>query len=260
MPSVDVFPLQVWTSQITQASIPANNNSLRVEVLMAPAQEITSSGPSSPPENSVYIVGANPSGTFSTFSKDDVVIFKSGTYIGFKPFTGWVKSVFNVVYYYDGLAWSQLQSGGGGGGSDPWTYLKLPSDFVLTGTSFVNMLSFPSIANQLYLIEAFGAYSVTEVAQAPTFKMGGPLGSTTYLGKQDHFTSGTTTAGVFQNNTTGPVNNANSAVANAIIPIELKFLVRPNANATLSLQMRTRNSTTNVTVPSANFYLRYRII
>lgn len=113
-----MFPYAVWQSGTTQNSIPANDNSLRNEIIAKAAQGVANAAPSSPAEGSVYVVGT-PWGTFST---DDVVLFRSGTWYGFAPFTGWLKyhEVDDTLYLYDG-GWSEFESGGGGGMTNPMT-------------------------------------------------------------------------------------------------------------------------------------------
>lgn len=114
MTATQIFPLEVWTSQITQASIPANNNALRVEVLESPAIAIANS-PSSSNEDDIFIVGDTPAGDFSTFTSNNVVIYKGGTWLEFEVFAGWIKTVGTDLYYFDGTNWNEFESGGGGG-------------------------------------------------------------------------------------------------------------------------------------------------
>lgn len=113
--STAVFPFEVWPEGIMQARIPANDNSLRSEVLSKAALTIADSEPGSPTEGDVHIVGT----AWGAFATGDVVIYKSGTWLGFEPFSGWLKynEDDDKVYRYAG-GWSEF-AGGGGGGSGP---------------------------------------------------------------------------------------------------------------------------------------------
>lgn len=119
--ATDVFPFSVWLSGTNQNSIPANDNSLRVEVITGPALSIMSAQPASPAEGDQHILGAAPTGAqWASFTEDDVVIFKGGTWLAFAPYDGWLK--FNAddgdTYQFTvGSGWAVFAGGGGGGGA-----------------------------------------------------------------------------------------------------------------------------------------------
>jgi hypothetical protein len=151
--STSVFPFEVWPEGITQARIPANDNSLRSEVLAKAALTIADSEPVSPSEGDLHIVGT----AWGDFSSDDVVIYKGGTWLGFEPFAGWLKYCEDddKVYKYDG-GWSEF-AGGGGGGSDNTVIaltssagvvdidLALGSYFTLTLTENITSITFSNL-------------------------------------------------------------------------------------------------------------------
>ena len=110
-----IFPLAVWQPGTLQPSTPVNDNALRVEVLQRGATSILSTPPGSPADGDVHIVGASPTGAWSTFAQNDVVIWRSGTWYRFAPFTGWLKQVGTEVRRFDGSAWVVVTGGGGGG-------------------------------------------------------------------------------------------------------------------------------------------------
>lgn len=117
--SSNVFPFAVWLSGTNQNSIPANDNSLRVEVITGPALSILSAQPSSPSEGDQHILGPSPTGAlWSAFAEGDVVVFKGGAWFGFAPYPGWMK--FNEAdqetYQWDS-GWAVFAAGGGGGGA-----------------------------------------------------------------------------------------------------------------------------------------------
>lgn len=113
-----MFPLAVWQPGTLQPSTPVNDNALRVEVLQRGAISILSTPPGSPADGDVHIVGASPTGAWSTFAQHDVVMWRSGTWYRFAPFTGWLKQVGSDVRRFTGTAWDVV-SGGGGGGAVP---------------------------------------------------------------------------------------------------------------------------------------------
>lgn len=113
-----MFPLAVWQPGTLQPSTPVNDNALRVEVLQRGAISILGTPPGSPADGDVHIVGASPTGAWSTFAQHDVVMWRSGTWYRFAPFTGWLKQVGSDVRRFSGTAW-EVVTGGGGGGAVP---------------------------------------------------------------------------------------------------------------------------------------------
>lgn len=111
--STPVFPFEIWPEGILQARFAANDNSLRNEVLSRSAKSFANAEPASPAENDVHIVG----GAWGGFSIGTVVIYKDGTWLGFEPFSGWLKYCEDddTVYYFY-TSWIVFAAGGGGGG------------------------------------------------------------------------------------------------------------------------------------------------
>lgn len=85
--STAIFPFEVWPEGILQARLPANDNSLRAEVLSKASKTIANAAPGSPSEGDVHIIGT----AWGGFTTGDVVIRKSSTWLGFAPFKGWMK-------------------------------------------------------------------------------------------------------------------------------------------------------------------------
>lgn len=121
--STQIFPLAVWQSGTNENSIPANDNALRVQVLMGPAVDFTSAAPSAPSEDDQYIIGTSWGG----FTSNNVVIYKGGNFLEFDAFEGWVKVVDGSQYFYDGSAWQEGSGGGGGGVNDSVTAITISS-------------------------------------------------------------------------------------------------------------------------------------
>lgn len=113
------FPYAVWAANTLQNDIPANDNSLRTEMLIVSALAIESTQPGSPTDGDCYIIGAAPSGAqWSTFTEDDIALYRSGTWYAITPPAGLLK--YNEddsnVYLFD-AGWAIFSGGGGGGGS-----------------------------------------------------------------------------------------------------------------------------------------------
>lgn len=66
-----IFPLQIWPEGIAQASVPANENSLRNEALRRPCLGFENDV-ADPADGDLYIVGSAPTGAFATFSENDL--------------------------------------------------------------------------------------------------------------------------------------------------------------------------------------------
>lgn len=106
-----------WPAGITQASIPANNNARRAEVMTGSViSASTTAQPVSPAERDIYIIPAGATGLqWVTFNEGDVAIYYSATWTAFAPFDGLRKFVED-----EGEDWQFIGSGGwaaaGGGG------------------------------------------------------------------------------------------------------------------------------------------------
>lgn len=68
-----ILPLQSWPEGIAQASVPANDNALRLEAMSRPCLG-TSNNPSTPTDGDVWIVGDTPTGVFASFDENDIAL------------------------------------------------------------------------------------------------------------------------------------------------------------------------------------------
>jgi hypothetical protein len=125
-----MFPLPVWISGTTQPATPVNDSFLRTEVLARGATSILSTPPASPADGQVHILGASPTGVWSTFAQNDVVLWRSGTWYRFAPFFGWLKQVGTEVRRFDGTAWVVVTGGGGAAARDAVTALTISAGVV----------------------------------------------------------------------------------------------------------------------------------
>lgn len=108
--STPLFPLAVWMSGTNENSIPANDNALRVQVLMAPAIDVADSEPGSPNEDDIYIIGT----AWGGFTTDNAVIYKGGVWLEWEAFEGWVKIIGGDLHYFDGSDWVEGADEGDG--------------------------------------------------------------------------------------------------------------------------------------------------
>lgn len=113
--STSFQPRSRWASGTNQNSIPANDNTLRTELMERPWLGVENSPPTSN-DFDVYVVGDTPADEFATFDENDVAIYLSGTWKAWAPFTGMRGVVAGVRKVFDGAAWIDDPSVGGGGG------------------------------------------------------------------------------------------------------------------------------------------------
>lgn len=116
-----ILPFQEWPEGIAQASIPANENSLRNEALQRPCLGAENSV-SSPADGDLYIVGSSPTGDFSTFSPNDLAFARvndEGTsWYAWAPTDGlriWMDDGSQMIFV--GYSTNDWQPAGGGGGT-----------------------------------------------------------------------------------------------------------------------------------------------
>lgn len=105
-------PPSVWDSQITQPSVPVNQNALRLQVLTCGQvqSKTTTAQPGSPTDGDVYIIPSGATGTaWATFTAGDVAIYRIidavGAWYAFTPPTGLVMNVAGVAEKWTGSAW-----------------------------------------------------------------------------------------------------------------------------------------------------------
>lgn len=105
--SMPLTPLSRWDPGTNQNAIPANDNSLRVEIFNTDgiADDVTAQ-PGSPVDGDWYIIPAGATGTqWATFAEDSVAIFYGGTWYEFVPSEGDKVSVAGVPLIFESGAW-----------------------------------------------------------------------------------------------------------------------------------------------------------
>lgn len=116
--STEILQLRVWTENTLQNNIPANDNSLRLEALLRPCLGIENEPDVTDPpyymDGDVWIVGDTPAGVFATFNENDIAIHRLGNWYAWQPVTGLRTVVAGVRKVFDGAAWIDDPSIGGG--------------------------------------------------------------------------------------------------------------------------------------------------
>lgn len=260
MPATQLFPLEVWTSQITQASIPANENALRVEVLEGPALGISNVPAGGEAEGAMYVIGASPSGDFASFSSGNVVRLMGSTWREFEAFQGWVKSIGPDVYVYKGAldGWVVFAVGPT---AEPWTYVTLAADFGNDDATLTDVpgWSFTVDPESLYEVDVFGAYQTTATSNGIGIGVAGPTGSQ-MTGMGGILTSATASGGWRQIDT--DVNaSASAQTANTNLPVSFRALLNTGETpGTATVQLRSEVNAQTTTLVGGLVRLRYRRI
>ena len=122
-----IFPLRQWPSGIQQASVPANDNALRLEALSRPCLGVANDEAGGDSDGDVWIVGDTPTGAFAGFDEHDIALYHVdqvtavGGWHAWAPVSGLRIVVNDVRKMFDGSGWidDPAGSGGGGGGTAP---------------------------------------------------------------------------------------------------------------------------------------------
>lgn len=107
-----ILPFAVWESGTNQNSIPANDNSLRNQILNGLIiSDSTDAQPGSPADGDAYIItGAATGAQWSTFDQYDLAIFDSGTWYAYAPVEGIVVNIAGTLNQWDGAAYVGISS------------------------------------------------------------------------------------------------------------------------------------------------------
>lgn len=105
--STPILPFAVWAPGTNQNSIPANDNSLRHQILAGLViSDTTTAQPGSPAEGDIYILPTGRTGAvWATFTVADLVIYSAGTWYAYAPVSGVVVNVAGVLKRWNGSAY-----------------------------------------------------------------------------------------------------------------------------------------------------------
>lgn len=120
--SEPILPLLQWPAGIQQASVPANDNALRLEALSRPCLGVANDEAGGDSDGDVWIVGDTPAGAFAGFDEHDIALYHVdqvtavGGWHAWAPVDGLRLVVNDVRKMFNGSAWVDDPAGGGGGG------------------------------------------------------------------------------------------------------------------------------------------------
>jgi hypothetical protein len=114
--SEDSLPLEQWPAGIQQASVPANENALRVQALLSRALSVENDAPGTEYNGAVYIVGDTPAGAFAAFAEHDIALYEYDSWYAWSPVLGTSMVIADDRMVFDGTEWVTDPSVGGGGG------------------------------------------------------------------------------------------------------------------------------------------------
>lgn len=112
--STPILPFAVWHAGTNQNSIPANDNSLRNQILNGLViSESIDAQPGSPSDGDIYIITGSATGTqWATFDEFDLAIYDSGTWYAYAPVEGIVVNVAGSLKRWSGSAYADIGTSG----------------------------------------------------------------------------------------------------------------------------------------------------
>jgi hypothetical protein len=188
--STAILPFAVWASGTNQASIPANDNSLRNQILngMVISAAVTAQ-PGSPAEGDIYILAATHTGVqWAGFSPKDLVIYSGGTWYAFAPIDGVVVNLNGTLIGYDAGAWTAISASGSGNVTGPGsavddhiaTFDGTTGDLLQDGGKTIAELRVPAIqtvSSSSTVTPTFADDLVLITAQAAALALANPTGT-----------------------------------------------------------------------------------
>lgn len=155
-----------------------------------------------------------------------------------------------------------IAASGGGGGSDPWTFVFLSSDSAVSTTAFGNTgnLSFAATAGSIYAVEVFGVFQSAATTTGSSMALDVPAGSSVigYYQAPNSTTTSQTTLQIAGATTTAVT--ASSATANTNLPFYFMGTVSAAINGTVQVMHRSEVAASAITVKAGLTHMRYRKI
>lgn len=202
--SEPILPLRQWPSGIQQASVPANDNALRLEALSRPCLGVANDE-SAPNDGDVWIVGSAPTGAYAAFDENDIALYQFGSWFAWAPVDGLPLIVNEVRKVFVGGSTSAWEddpsvSGGGGGGVAP-VVTESGTSLTADGTNAGNYTRFTNSGTKTYTFDDSEAYTVGDeyhgrnvgagdltITEAGTFTVNPPAGGTLVIPQGGTFT------------------------------------------------------------------------
>ncbi|ABX34291.1 hypothetical protein Daci_1648 [Delftia acidovorans SPH-1] len=146
--STPILPFAVWEPGTNQASLPANDNALRSEILAGRVISKTTAAQPVGVDGAIYIIPAGATGAmWSTFGAGDLAIFRGGTWYAYAPVAGVVVHMSGSLQQWDGAAWEEISGGGGGSDRSTVTALSISSGTVVVDCSLGDYFTLALNAN-----------------------------------------------------------------------------------------------------------------
>jgi len=168
----------------------------------------------------------------------------------------------NITLTYNDAAGTLTISASGGGGADPWTWVKLASNSTVSTTAFANVsgMSFTALANTTYLVELAGAYQAAATTTGIALALDIPSG--TVIGINQVATSATAAGAAEQiadATTTGATTGVRAANTNT--PIVARWVVAIGATGgTVQLMQRSEVAASNTVLQAGLTIMGKRVI
>lgn len=163
------------------------------------------------------------------------------------------------VLTYNGTNWV---NSAGGGGSDPWTWVKLTSDVSNSATALADVtgLSFTALANTTYIVEVIGTFQSAAITTGIALALNIPSGTVTGQIRANISATAINSLEQIANDATTSVSTATRAVATNT-PITAKFIVAVGGTGgTVALRFRSEVAASAVTMKADVTALGYRTI
>lgn len=164
--SEPILPLLQWPAGIQQASVPANDNALRLEALSRPCLGVANDEASGDADGDVWIVGDTPAGAFAGFDEHDIALYHVdqvtavGGWHAWAPVDGLRLVVNDVRKVFDGSDWIDDPAGGGGGGGTPPVVPESGTSLTATPANSGNYTRFTNSSAKTYTFDDAESYVV----------------------------------------------------------------------------------------------------
>lgn len=168
----------------------------------------------------------------------------------------------NITLTYNDASNTLTIAAAGGGGADPWTWVKLAANSTVSTTAFADVsgMSFTAVANTTYLVELVGAYQCAATTTGIALALDIPSGSV--IGINQVATSATAAGAAEQiadATTTGATTGVRAANTNT--PIAARWVVAIGATGgTVQLRQRSEVAASNTVLQANLTILGSRVI
>lgn len=116
--STPILPFAVWEPGTNQASIPANDNALRAEILAGRVISKTTTAQPAGVNGAIYIIPAGATGSqWGGFTAGDLAIYRDGSWSAYAPVSGIMVHMTGVLQQWTGSGW--VDFGGSSSGELP---------------------------------------------------------------------------------------------------------------------------------------------